>query len=92
MSAFRGKADVLTDIEHEIELASEAVAGVCYPHQQFALKQPITHVRWFVGEIQLRGEQTAIRRLNLDVIVPCAAGIEPRHDGAEAKRAVIHRS
>ena len=36
----------------------------------------------------MRGEQTAARRLNLDVIVPCAAGIERRHDGAEAKRAV----
>ena len=81
-------ASVLTDIQYEIELASETVAGVHYPHQQFALKQVITQVRWFVGEIKLRSEQTATRRLNLDVIVPCAAGIELRHDGVEAKSAV----
>jgi hypothetical protein len=31
-------AHVLTDIEHEIEPAGEAVAGVCYPHQQFGLE------------------------------------------------------
>jgi hypothetical protein len=29
---------VLTDVEHEIEPAGEAVAGICYPHQQFALE------------------------------------------------------
>jgi hypothetical protein len=81
-------ASVLTDIEHEIELSSETVADVRYPLQQFALKQAITQVRWFVGEIQLRGEQTAARRLNLDVIAPCAAGIELRRDGVEAKCAV----
>jgi hypothetical protein len=79
-------ANVLTDIEHEIELASETVADVRYPHQQFALKQAITQVRWLVGEIELRGEQAAARRLNLDVIVPCAAGIELRHDGSETRR------
>jgi hypothetical protein len=81
-------ANILTDIEHEIELASETVADVRYPHQQFVLKQAITQVRWLVGEIELRGEQAAARRLNLDVIVPCAAGIELRHDGAKAKSAV----
>ena len=80
--------NVLTDIEHEIEPASETVAGVRYPHQQFALKQAITQVRRLVGEIELRGEQAAARRLNLDVIVPCAAGIELWHDGAKAKSAV----
>ena len=46
-------ASVLTDIEHEIELSGETVADVRYPHQQFGLKQAITQVRWFVGEIQL---------------------------------------
>jgi hypothetical protein len=81
-------ANVLTDIKHEIELASETGAGVRYPYQQFALKQAITQVLWFVGEIELRGEQAAARRLHLDVIVPCAAGIDLRHDGAEAKSAV----
>ena len=51
-----GDANLLTNIEHEIEPASETVAGVSYPHQQFALKQAIAQVRRFVGEIQLRGE------------------------------------
>jgi hypothetical protein len=31
-------AHVLTDIEHEIEPAGEAVASIRYPHQQFALE------------------------------------------------------
>jgi hypothetical protein len=52
----RPDANLLTNIEHEIEPASETVAGVSYPHQQFALKQAIAQVRRFVGEIQLRGE------------------------------------
>src|SRR5438067_3877599 len=84
----RQDASVLADIKYEIELASETVASVQYPHQQFAPKQAIAQVCWFVGEIQLRSEQTATRHLNLDVIVPCAAGVELRHDGVEAKNTV----
>ena len=49
-------ANLLTNIEHEIEPTGETVAGVSYPHQQFTLKQAIAQVRRFVGEIQLRGE------------------------------------
>ena len=45
------KPYVLTDIEHEIEPASETVAGVRYPHQQRALEQTITLVRWLVGKV-----------------------------------------
>jgi hypothetical protein len=37
--------NALTDIKHEIELASETIAGVCYPHQQFVPKQAITQRR-----------------------------------------------
>ena len=82
-------ANVLTDIEHEIELASETVADITpLPHQQFGLKQAITQVRWLVGEIELGGEQAAARRLHLHVIVPCAAANELWHDGAKAKSAV----
>ena len=81
-------ADVLTDIEHEIEPAGGALAGVRDPHQQCALKEAIALVRGFVWKIELRGEQAAARRLNLDVIVPCAAGIDRRRDGTETKSAV----
>ncbi len=78
----------LTNIEHEIEAAGETLAGVCDPHQQCLLKETITPVRRLVGEIELRGEQAASRCLNLDVIMLGAAGIDRRHDRAEAKSAV----
>src|SRR6476660_639363 len=78
----------LTDIEHEIEPAIETLAGVRYLHQQCALKEAVTLVRGFVWKIELRGEETAARRLNLDVIVPCAAGIDRWRDGTETKSAV----
>ena len=82
--AFRG----LTDIEHEIEPAGETPAGVRDPHQQCTLKEAITRVRRFVWKIELRGEETAAQCLNLDVIVPCAAGIDRWRDGTETKSAV----
>src|SRR5262249_20608497 len=33
--------------------------------------------------------ETAARRLNLDVIMPRAAGVDRRHDGAKTERAVV---
>lgn len=45
-------------------------------------------VRRLVGKIKLRGQQTAARRLNLNVVVPRPAGIDCRHDSVKAERAV----
>src|SRR5262249_13541060 len=50
-----------------------------------------TLIHRLVGKIKLRGEKTASRRLHLDVIVPGTAGIDRRHDSAEAERAVRPR-
>jgi hypothetical protein len=45
-------------------------------------------VRWLVGKIKLRGQQTAARRMNLNVVVPRAPGVDRRHDSVKAERAV----
>src|SRR6185295_8626644 len=58
----------LTKVEHEIEPAGGAVAGVRDPHQQCALKEAIAPVLRLVGKIKLRGEKAAARDLDLDVI------------------------
>ena len=81
-------AQVLADIQDEIEPAGEAVACIRYPHQQFALEKTVARVRWFVGKIELRGQETAARRLDFDVIVPRAARVDGGHNSSKAVCAV----
>ena len=78
-------APTLANVKHEIEPAGETVARVRHPHKQFTPEQIIATVRWLVGEIELRGEEAAARRLNLDVVVSRAARVELRHNGAKAE-------
>src|ERR1700704_1475136 len=77
-------AMILPTVEHEIEAGVDTVAGLRGPHQQLLAKQAVAAVRRFVGEIKLRGQQPSCRRLNLQVKMAGAAGIERRHHGAEA--------
>src|SRR5712671_32605 len=77
-------AAILPVVEHEIEAGVDTVAGLRGPHQQLLAKQAVAAVRRLVREIELRGQQPSGRRLNLQVKVARAAGIDRRHDGAEA--------
>src|SRR5262249_58312871 len=55
-----------------------------HTHQQLAMEEIVTGVGRLAGKIELRSQEPLAGRLHLDVIVPGAAGIEPRLDGAEA--------
>src|ERR1700716_2076140 len=77
-------AMILPVVEHEIEAGVDTIAGLRGPHQQLLAKQAVAAVRRLVREIKLRGQQPSCRRLNLQVKVAGAAGIDRRHDGAEA--------
>src|SRR3981189_3502209 len=77
-------ATILAIVEHEIEAGVDTVAGRRGPHQQLLAKQAVAAVRRLGREIKLRGQQPSCRRLNLQVKVAGAAGIDRRHDGAEA--------
>src|SRR3977135_1413524 len=77
-------AMILPIVEHEIEAGVEPVAGLRGPHHQFLAEQAGAAVRRLLREIELLGQQASCRRLNLQVKVAGAAGIDRRHDGAEA--------
>src|SRR5262245_10631388 len=48
------------------------------------MERAVPKVLRLVWKIELRGQDRALRRLHLEVIVARAPGIESRHDGAEA--------
>ncbi len=53
------------------------------------MEEVVAGVGGLVREIELRGQELLAGRLHLDVIVAGAAGIESRHDGAEAIAALL---
>src|SRR5882757_1807722 len=81
-------AAILPIAEHEIEAGVDTVAGLRGPHQQLLAKQAVAAVCRLVREIKLGGQQPSCCRLNLQVKVAGAAGIDRRHDGAEAVAAL----
>src|SRR5262249_52023123 len=74
----------LPQIQHEIEPGGEAVPRLGHAHQQLTPKQAVAAVHRLVGEVELGREHRPFWRLHLDVIVPGAAGIDRRQDGAKA--------
>jgi hypothetical protein len=53
------------------------------------MEEVVAGVGGLAGEIELRGQEPLAGRLHLDVIVPGAAGIGSRLDGAEAIAALL---
>src|SRR5262245_8313192 len=53
-------AEVLAQIEHEIELRREAVPSLRHAHQQLAPKQAVAAVGRLVGEIELGGKDALL--------------------------------
>src|SRR5262245_22704991 len=78
----------LAHVEHKIEPRDEPIAGLGHSHHQFAAEQSVAAVHRLVWKIELGGEHALLRRLQLDVIVAGAAGIERRQDGAQAVAAL----
>src|SRR5262249_47502320 len=78
----------LAHVEHKIEPRGEPIAGLGRSHHQLAAEESVAAVHWLVRKIELSGEHALLRRLHLDVVVACAAGIEGRQDGAQAVAAL----
>src|SRR5262249_4450561 len=74
----------LAHVDDEVEARRHAGARPSHTHQQLATEEIVTGVGRLAGEKNRRVAAGLAGRLHLDVIVPGAAGIEPRLDGAEA--------
>src|SRR5262252_3126748 len=67
--------------------ASPSPASAIRNHQ-FAAEQSIAAAHRLVRKVELSGEHASLRRLNLDVVVAGASGVERRQDRAQAVAAV----
>src|SRR3954468_21019477 len=79
----------LAHVDNEVEARRHAGARARNAHQQLAMKEVVAGVGGLAREIKLRGQEPLAGRLHLDVIVPSAARIESRLDGAEAVTALL---
>src|SRR5882672_4692065 len=79
----------LAHVDDEVEARRHAGARGRDTHQQLAMEEVVAGVGGLAGKIELGGQEPLARRLHLDMIVPGAAGIEPRLDGAEAIAALL---
>src|SRR5438874_11547971 len=59
------QAEVLPQIEHEIEPRRKAIPSLRHAHQELAPEQAVAAVGRFIGEIELGGENALLRRLHL---------------------------
>ena len=60
-------------------------------HQQAFIKNSVSCVSGFIGEVELRGEHWSIWPLQLDVEMACAAWIEARHDSLQRVASLLVR-
>src|SRR6266700_2047022 len=74
----------LAHVDDEVEARRHARTRASDPHQQLAMEEVIAGVGGLARKVELRGQEPLAGRLHLDVIMPGAAGIRPRLDGAEA--------
>src|SRR5262245_21081537 len=74
----------LAHVDDEVEARRHAGTRPSHTHQQLAMEEVVTGIGGLAGKIELRSQETLAGRLHRDVIVPGAAGIEPRLDSAEA--------
>src|SRR5215831_18194071 len=79
-----GAGFCLAHVDDEVEARRHAGTRPSHTHQQLAMEEVVTGVGGLVGKIELRSQEPLAGCLHLDVIVPGAAGIEPRLDSAEA--------
>src|SRR5206468_8833467 len=70
--------------EHEVETPGEPSRVLGCAHQQLAAKEPVRAILWFVGEIELGGQQAAAARLHLHMNMAGAANIGAGHDAAQS--------
>src|SRR5438128_3847990 len=69
--------------EHEVEPPGEPSRVLGCAHQQLAAKEHVRAILWFVGEIELGGQQAAAARLHLHMNMASAANIDAGHDAAQ---------
>src|SRR5262245_21880880 len=78
----------LAHVDDEVEARRHAGPRLRNAHQQLAMEEVVAGVGGLARKIELRGQEPLAGRLHLGVIVPGAAGIKPRLDGAEAVAAL----
>ena len=76
-------------VEDEGEEPEEAGVGVLHVHEQGGVEDAVPLVVRFVREIELGGQDRLVGRLDLDVDVPRAAGIEPGQNRLQLELALV---
>src|SRR5262245_7483136 len=71
----------LTSLNDEVEAGVLAACGVLDRHFEGRVVDAIGAVAGLTGEVELRREDRAVRRLDLHVDVPRAPRVEARDDG-----------
>lgn len=70
-------------LDDEVEAAKASVTRLLHVEKERLVEKPIPCVSGFARKVKLGGQDTTGGRLNLEMEVPRAAGIERRYDGVE---------
>src|SRR2546425_529188 len=76
-------------VEHEMEASAARLLLRVDGHEELGSEEPVPPVARLAGEVELRGQHAPAARLNLDVEVPCPAGVEAGDDGREPATAFV---